>query len=120
MAIYNIYAYLSGEQTDSPNYSIDCDCQEDADECAWESAIECYESYSGMHGIPDRETVAREYYHQQGAIQDPEDEEGYHEVYDVEDDDEIDDAYNEAVNSYITYYAVLASEDKNGEEDEDV
>lgn len=91
---YNIYAGLSGG-FGGANYIGTLDASlADAEDAAYEYAIEEYESYEGMHGLLTWDDIAEE----NGL--DPEND-----LY------KIDDLYLEQVNDWIEYYAIPFNED---------
>ena len=87
---YNIYAGLGGGFGGAQyEYTIDCESKEEAENLAYESAINIYESYEGSHGILDiRDCI---------------------EVSDSE--EEAEEMYQEEIESWIEYYAVPTDED---------
>ena len=92
MEKYNIYAGLSGSFggasfiTTEEFKSLD-----DAYEYAYECAVEEYESYLGYHGLRTVEDIM---------------------VEDEVDESEAIEIYQEEMESWIDYYAILASKDK--------
>lgn len=88
------------------HFAGDCDAEnaEQADRFAWEMAIEEYESYAGYHGILNRDEIADDL-----RESDPDCEPS---------EEDIDDAYNEAVSDHVTYFAVEAV-DGQDPDDED-
>ena len=99
--MYNIYAGV-GEA----NYlgTVNCDSNEEADCVAREAAIDEYDSYAGLHGIPDR-----------GDIYDSPEDFGLEDGYSEED---VDEVLQEEIDSWIEYYAILEDEDTNIDEEE--
>lgn len=97
---YNIYAGLDGSFGGaSYQYTTDCDNQDEAEDLAYQQAVEEYESFEGLHGIRDREEIAEDYCEENNIAR--------------EDIDEgiIDDIYYEEVESWIAYYAIPTEED---------
>lgn len=72
-------------------------------EYAYQTAIEEYQSYEGLHGIMSWYDVACE----NGL--DPDDEKN---------EKEIDELYNEELENWIEYYAILTEEDEETSEEE--
>lgn len=103
MALYNIYAGLGGSFGGATYHgSIECENEEIACQIAYEEAVEEYQSYEGYHGILEWGDVAEE------NNLDPDDPNNYQ---------EIDELYNQEIESWIDYYAVLASKDKDLDEE---
>jgi hypothetical protein len=100
---YNIYAGLGGSFGGATYQGTgEFKSEEDASEVAYDIAREEYESYEGYHGILDWHDIA------EANDLDPDDEDNY---------DEISELYNEEVESWIEYYAVLTEEDDLEEEE---
>lgn len=100
MERYNIYAGLSGGFGGaSYQYTTDCDSLDEAEKLAYLASVEEYESYEGLHGIKSWEECAEEYCESNSISKEDVDE------------DIIDSYYNEEVESWINYYAILTSED---------
>lgn len=95
---YNIYAGLGGS-FGGANYkfTIEAKSKEEAEDIAYQEAVEEYEEYEGYHGLKTWAECAEEL------------------GVDVEneDSDDVNDLYNEEIESWIEYYAILTSEDKN-------
>lgn len=64
---------------------VSFDSKEEALDYAYDSALSLYEDYAGMHGVPDREEIAEE--------------------YDLDDIDEIEEAYEDHIEDSIEYSA---------------
>lgn len=97
MEKFNIYAGLGGSFGGASYRGTgDFKSLADAEEEAYQLAVEEYESYSGCHGLLSWGDVA--------------DENGLD--YN-EDSSEIDDLYIEEMESWLDYYAVLADEDED-------
>lgn len=73
----------------------------DAEQEAYELAVEEYQSYEGYHGILSWHDVADE-----------------NNLDYFEDSDEIDEIYNEELESWLDYYAIPTDEDEDTSEDE--
>ena len=99
---YNIYAGLGGG-FGGPTYqgTGEFDNEDSAIHCAYELAVEEYQSYEGYHGILDWSDVAEQ------EELDPETE-----------SDSIDQAYIDEIESWIEYYAVLMEEDEEFDPEE--
>ena len=99
---YNIYAGLGGG-FGGPTYrgTGEFNDEDSATRCAYEIAIEEYQSYEGYHGILDWNDVAKR------EELDPETE-----------DDSIDQAYQDEIEDWIEYYAVLMEEDEEFDPEE--
>ena len=97
MQQYNIYAGLGGG-FGGASYQGTGDFKRlaDAENEAYQLAVEEYESYSGCHGLLSRGVVA--------------DENG---LDYTEDSAEIDELYIEEMESWLDYYAVLEEEDED-------
>lgn len=101
---YNIYAGLGGSFGGASYHGTgEFKSEEDASKVAYEIAREEYESYEGYHGIKDWADVAED------NNLDPDDEDNF---------EEIDELYNEEIESWIEYYAVLTEEDTETTEEE--
>lgn len=97
MQKYNIYAGLGGSFGGATYRGTgDFKSYADAEQTAYELAVEEYESYEGLHGILSWHDVADE-----------------NELDYNEDSIDIDDLYQEELENWIEYYAVLASEDED-------
>lgn len=77
-----------------PNYlgSAECSNEEEASDEAYHLAREEYESYAGMHGVLSREEVEADLIANWGEA----------------DESEVDEAYDEEIESWISYFAVEA------------
>ena len=100
---YNIYAGLGGG-FGGANYkfTIEANSLEEAEDIAYQEAVEEYEEYEGYHGLKTWAECAEEL----GVDVENEDSDG------------VDDLYNEEIESWIHYYAILTSKDKNISKDE--
>ena len=100
---YNIYAGLGGS-FGGANYkfTIEAKSKEEAEDIAYQEAVEEYEEYEGYHGLKTWAECAEEL------------------GVDVENEDldDVNDLYNEEIESWIEYYAILTSEDENISKDE--
>ena len=99
---YNIYAGLGGSFGGAQYRGTgDFEDFKDAEEYAYQTALEDYESYEGYHGILTWYDVAKE------SGLDPDD---------PDNEEEIDDLYRMEREDWIEYYAVLFEEDDLDEE----
>ena len=98
---YNIYAGLGGS-FGGANYkfTIEAKSKEEAEDIAYNEAVEVYQDFEGTYGIMDWNDCAI------SLEIDP---------Y-TENDNliaEVDELYNEEMENWIEYYAILTSEDEN-------
>ena len=103
---YNIYAGLGGS-FGGANYkfTIEAKSKEEAEDIAYNEAVEVYQDFEGTYGIMDWNDCAI------SLEIDP---------Y-TENDNliaEVDELYNEEMENWIEYYAILTSEDENISKDE--
>ena len=99
---YNIYAGLGGSFGGATyRGTSEFSDENSATHCAYELAVEEYQSYEGYHGILDWDDVAEQ------EELDPETE-----------SDSIDQAYVDEMESWIEYYAVLMEEDEEFDPEE--
>ena len=100
---YNIYAGLGGS-FGGANYkfTIEANSLEEAMDIAYQEAVEEYQQDEGLHGLKTWIDCAEEL------------------GVDIEEEDseDVDDLYNSEIESWIDYYAILTSEDKNISKDE--
>lgn len=97
MKKFNIYAGLGGSFGGASYHGTgDFKSLADAENEAYQLAVEEYESYSGCHGLLSWGDIA--------------DENG---LDYTEDSAEIDELYIEEMESWLDYYAVLADEDED-------
>ena len=97
MQKYNIYAGLGGSFGGATYRGTgDFKSHADAENEAYQLAVEEYESYSGCHGLLSWGDVAYE-----------------NELDDTEDSAEIDELYIEEMESWLDYYAVLEEDDED-------
>lgn len=95
MPEYNIYAGLSGGFGGAEfQTTAEFENEDEATAYAWELACEEYDSRAGNWGLRSLEEVRVD--------------EGLEEE---EENDEVDNIYNEERENWLSYYAVLASED---------
>lgn len=95
---YNIYAGLGGSFGGAEyKFTTEANSLEEATNIAYQEAVEKYEDYEGYHGLKTWAECAEEL----GVDVENEDSDG------------VDDLYNEEIESWIEYYAILTSEDKN-------
>ena len=101
---YNIYAGLRGS-FGGANYkfTIKANSLEEATDIAYQVAVEEYEEYEGLYGLKTWIDCAEEL----GV-----------DIEEEEDSDDVNDLYNEEIESWIDYYAILTSKDKNISKDE--
>ena len=101
---YNIYAGLEGS-FGGANYkfTIEANSLEEATDIAYQAAVEEYEEYEGFYGLKTWIDCAEEL----GV-----------DIEEEENSDDVNDLYNEEIESWIEYYAILTSEDKNISKDE--
>ena len=100
---YNIYAGLGGGFGGATyKFTTEANSLEEAEDIAYQEAVEEYEEYEGFYGLKTWIDCAEEL------------------GVDIEEEDsnDVDDLYNNEIESWIEYYAVLTSEDKNISEDE--
>ena len=97
MQKFNIYAGLGGSFGGAEYQGTgDFRSLADAEQYAYELAVEEYEFYEGLHGILS-----------------------WHDVADangldyISGSNEIDELYNQEIEDWIEYYAILASEDED-------
>lgn len=90
MPWFKIYAGLGGG-FGGANYvdTIECETQDEAMEIACQSAIEEYESYEGNHGLLSWDECREDLI--ESGWEDPSDE-------------DVNDQYNEEIESWIDYY----------------
>ena len=101
---YNIYAGLGGSFGGASYHGTgEFKSEEEASQVAYEIARGEYESYEGYHGIKDWSDIAED------NNLDPDDEDNF---------EEIDELYNEEIESWIEYYAVLTEDDDEISEEE--
>lgn len=111
MAKYNLYAGMGGSFGGAQFHCCEeYRTEEEASQAAYELAVEEYQSYEGMHGIASQKDITEEYCEENGV-----DEADLTQ----EDKDFIYDSYLNEVEGWIEYYAVLASEDPDAEDEEE-
>lgn len=105
---YNIYAGLSGGFGGaSYQGTLEADSISDAEDYAYQLAVEEYESYAGMYGLADYGSLKEDY-----PIEEDESEEDY--------EDRISMLYEEEMETWLSYYAILEEDDKEISEDEKI
>lgn len=105
---YNIYAGLSGDFGGaSYRGTLEVDDIRDAEDYAYELAVETYESYAGMHGLADYDSLKEDY-----PIEEDESEEDY--------ENRIFMLYTEEMETWLDYCAILEEDDKEIPEDEKI
>lgn len=103
MALYNIYAGMSGSFG-----GAEYQCTEEfpsleiAERYAYDAACDEYESYAGLHGIRSIEEIAEEYCEENGVTEE--------ELSDF-DQENIFEIFCEEREGWLVYHAILASED---------
>lgn len=102
MTKYNIYAGLTSMEYKG---TVECENADEALDYAYELAVEEYESYAGLHGIPSWEELKQEVRDMYAAEIDAGE-------YD-EDDIEFmtQDSWNEEVESWIQYQVIPTDKD---------
>lgn len=70
---------------------ISFDSKEETLDYAYDSALNLYGDYAGMHGVPNREEIAEE--------------------YDLDDENEIEEVYEDHIENLIEYSAREATEE---------
>lgn len=100
---FNIYMGLT-----STHYvgTVDCKDRDEALDYAYELAIEEYETYAGLHGIPSWEELEQEIYDCYSTEIDA----GEYDESDIE--SMTQDLWNEEVESWIQYNVIPFDEDK--------
>ncbi len=97
MAKYELFAGMGGSFGGAESCGVyEYDTAEEANAAAYELAVEEYQSYEGLHGIPSYEDVRREYIEMYGD-EDP-------------DEDFVQEYYEEEMSGWIEYYAYLVEE----------
>lgn len=102
MPWFKIYAGLGGG-FGGANYvdTIECEHQDEAMTIAYQSAIEEYESYEGNYGLPNWDECREDLI--ESGWEDPSDE-------------DVNDQYNEEIESWINYYVDSATGPDDREE----
>jgi len=92
--LFKIYAGLSGGFGGAKYIeTLEFESRDDAEQYAYDCAVECYESYEGSHGLRTFDEIMEE--------------------EDVEEDEAID-IYNEEMEDWLEYFAVEVIEDEDG------
>lgn len=92
MAKFELFAGMGGSFGGAQSYGVyEYDNIEQATEAAYELAVEEYQGYEGLHGIPSYEDVRNEYIEMYGD-EDP-------------DEDLVQEYYEEEMSGWIVYYA---------------
>ena len=92
MAKFELFAGMDGSFGGAQSYGVyEYDNLEQAIEAAYELAVEEYQGYEGLHGIPSYEDVRNEYIEMYGD-EDP-------------DEDLVQEYYEEEMSGWIVYYA---------------
>lgn len=112
MGVFSIYAGLGGGFGGAKYCGKEkFDTEEEAYEAAYRMAIEEYNSYSGLYGLPDAQAI----------MDDPE----YYGIYDFnsltekEKEDAINDILNEDCENWIEYYVEESFENEDEDEEWD-
>lgn len=106
MEKYNIYAGLGGSFGGAQyQYTIEANNKREAEEIAYNEALEIYQDFEGTYGIMDWNDCAI------SLEIDP-----YTENNDLI--AEVDELYNEEMENWIKYYAILTSKDKETSKEE--
>ena len=100
---FNIYMGLTSTQYAG---TVDCKNRDEALDYAYELAIEEYETYAGLHGIPSWEELEQEIRDDYSAEIDA----GEYDESDIE--SMTQDRWNEEVESWIQYNVIPFDEDK--------
>ena len=112
MKQYNIYSGLGGSFGGAQyQFTGLYETQEEAEDDAFQSACENYEQYEGLHGLPGWGDAVEAYCNSLGI--DPDD-------FDEDDDEalqEVEEYYDEARESWLSYYAVPTDEDSIDQDD---
>lgn len=97
MKKYNLYAGLGGSFNNCEyRGTIECETIQEAEKYAYDLAVDVYESYAGYHGLLTWDEVAEE------------------NDLDINIDiEEINDLYNEELDTWCEFYAVPFDEDKD-------
>lgn len=97
MKKYNLYAGLSGSFNNCEyRGTIECETIQEAEKYAYDLAVDVYESYAGYHGLLTWDEVAEE------------------NDLDINIDiEEINDLYNEELDTWCEFYAVPFDKDKD-------
>lgn len=110
MKKYNIYSGLGGSfGGETYQYTGLYESEEEAWQDAYHSATAEYESYEGYHGIKDWQDCFNDLCEEKGLDPDSENPDNYAE--------DIDIYYQNEIESWIEYRAVLTEEDDIDEED---
>lgn len=92
MAKFKLFAGMGGSFGGAQPCGVyEYDNLQQAEEAAYELAVEEYQSYEGLHGIPSYEDVRNDYIETYGD-EDP-------------DEDLIQEYYEEEMSNWIVYYA---------------
>ena len=111
MERYNIYAGLGGSFGGADYvYTAEFESLDEADSIVYEIAVEEYQSYEGLHGIRDWNDCFSDFCEKEGIPETNDNEAKY--------EDTINEIYQEEIDNWIEYYAVLTSEDSNLSESE--
>lgn len=99
---YNIYAGMGGGFS-GPTFigTYECENEEAALEIAYEAAVEEYQSYEGCHGILNWDECRADL-----------EESGYEDIT----EDDVNDHYNEQIESWISYHVRPFSDSEDPED----
>ena len=104
MKKYNIYAGLGGSFGGAYFIeTLDCANEDEAVQIAYEAAVELYEQYEGLHGLPDFNDCLEE------AADLPD-------ISNMTIEESAEELYNAYKEDWLEYYAVLTEEDDEEEE----
>lgn len=106
MKKYDIYAGLGGS-FGGANFidTLDCANNEEAEQIAYETAVELYEQFEGYHGLPDFNDCLEE------AADLPV-------IFNMTREQSAKDLYNSYKDDWLEYYVVLTEEDVEKEDDD--
>lgn len=111
MSDYNIYAGLGGSFGGATYKGTIKDSSIiEASDIAYEIAVEEYESYGELYGLKDWDACVEEFCEEEGLEHCSETECEYA--------DEINDKYENAIEDWISYYAILKEDDEDFDESE--
>lgn len=111
MSDYNIYAGLNGGFGGAEYQGTLKDVSMlEAEERAYDEAVMIYESYDGLHGLKTWYDCFEEFYEEKGIEASEENIDRYL--------NEIDELYNDEIDSWIEYYIVNKEEDEDFDEED--
>jgi hypothetical protein len=110
MAMYNLYVGLSGGFGGAHYYgTFEFEDKKEAEEEAYNLAVEEYQSYEGYHGLPSYSDIMDDFMEEEGMIDEGELSES--------DREDIDETYTEEVESWIAYFVTSIEEDPDHDRD---